>query len=161
MKKEITIGIKLTTYDSINEVSELDFALFENAREALKLSYSPYSNFRVGAAARLDNQEIVLGANQENASYPLCLCAERVLLATISSKYPNQKIESIAITASNEQNPVKAPVSPCGACRQVLVEKEDIQNEKFSLLLCGESGTVVKINSAKDLLPLSFDSSFL
>ncbi|MBP7184138.1 MAG: cytidine deaminase [Saprospiraceae bacterium] len=161
MCRKKIIEVEVEEFLNISELNDQDVDLIQNAKNAIALSYSPYSKFRVGAAALLDNGKVLLGSNQENASYSLCMCAERVLLGYISSLYPQSKIISMAITASNKENPVKVPISPCGACRQVLSEKEDMQNQSFSLILHGETGKVYKLNSCKSLLPLSFDNSYL
>lgn len=130
-------------------------------RAGLSKSYSPYSKFQVSAAILLENGKILTGANQENAAYTMCICAERVALAAASSEYPEIPVKAMAITVKNKLNPVKSPAAPCGACRQVLSETEDRFNNKIKIFLQGEEGEIFELASAKDLLPLFFDSSWL
>ena len=129
--------------------------------EATKLSYSPYSKFKVGTAIGLNNQEIVLGANQENASYPLCLCAERVALSHAVMRYPNEEIKSIAISTSAILSEEEVPAAPCGACRQVLLEYQMRQNHVFEILLVGQDKQTWIYKNIQELLPHSFDGKLL
>ena len=131
------------------------------AKEALLLSYSPYSKFQVGCAILLNDGKIIKGANIENASYPLCLCAERVALATVISQFPGIKIKAMAITAKSNIKPVLKPVSPCGACRQVICEMEQYLGQNFEIILQGESGKVEIWPDGRSLLPVAFESSFI
>jgi cytidine deaminase len=131
------------------------------AKEALTLSYSPYSKFKVGCAVLLSNGEILKGANIENASYPLCICAERVALATVISQRPGEKVIAMAITAKSLEKPVLKPISPCGACRQVICEMEVVMGQNFEIILQGESGKVEIWPDGRSLLPVAFESSFL
>src|SRR5579863_4543911 len=121
-KKEITLSYE--EYSSDNELSASDALLLNIARTATADAYAPYSHFRVGAAARLTNGEVITGGNQENASFPAGICAERTLLSAIASLYPNARIDSIAISYDNENGPSDQPISPCGICRQSLKEYE-------------------------------------
>src|SRR5450631_892536 len=111
-------------FDSIGELPEIDALLLSEARKATQYAYAPYSRFRVGAAAKLANGKTVIGTNQENASYPAGICAERVLLSSVSSQYPGIAIEAIAVTYQNENGHSDRPISPCGICRQSLQEYE-------------------------------------
>lgn len=135
--------------------------LIVEAVSALDLSYAPYSNFKVGAAILLSNGKIVPGANQENASYPLCMCAERVALYASSILYPDQKILAIAVTARTETNKVLGPIPPCGACRQVIAEYEQRQNLQIEILLKGSTEEIIIYNGIEDLLPKSFNGNYL
>jgi len=135
--------------------------LVKKAFEAQKRSYAPYSNFNVGAAAKLANGEIVAGTNQENASYPAGLCAERVLLSSAATLYPGVAIESIAISYNNNNGESNHPISPCGICRQSLVEYEERTKHPIRLILSGMEGKVFIIKTAGLLLPLSFGSADL
>lgn len=146
-------------YDSINELNSEDIALLKEAMEATKTAYAPYSNFRVGAAARLKNGNVVRGTNQENASYPVGICAERVLLSTASSLYPNEPIESMAVTYDNLNGVSDRPVCPCGMCRQAIVEHESRVKHPVRLILSGLTGKVHVIEQASSLLPFSFSSN--
>ncbi|MCR5153183.1 MAG: cytidine deaminase [Prevotella sp.] len=151
-----TIEIKIQVeYRLINELSDSERELIEAAKKATDNSYSPYSHFRVGAALRLSDGRIVIGANQENAAFPSGLCAERSAIFASQSNWPEQSIESIAIAARNENGFVAVPVSPCGSCRQVMLEMEERYKHPIRVLLYGTQGVHV-INSVKDLLPLCF-----
>src|SRR6266852_5256373 len=121
-KKEYTFSFEV--YDSDQELSSTDASLLKEARLATQKAYAPYSHFRVGAAARLLNGEIVSGANQENAAFPAGLCAEGVLLATASSLYPGIGIDTLAVSYVNDRGTSDRPISPCGICRQSLQEFE-------------------------------------
>ena len=140
------------------ELTKEDAWLLNEAREVTAAAYAPYSNFNVGAVAKLANGEIVAGTNQENASYPVGICAERVLLASAASLYPNIAIDTIAISYNNNNGESIHPISPCGMCRQSLVEYEERVKQPIRLLLSGLEGKVIVVNKANLLLPLSFGS---
>jgi cytidine deaminase len=148
----------LTNKESISEEVA---NLIAKAKEATNASYAPYSNFYVGAAALLEDGTIVLGSNFENASYPLCLCAERVALASIHSQYPNAVVKIMAVTARNPKERLLEPIAPCGACRQVLLEYEQKQKSEIQIIMFGEDGKIAICGSAASLLPMAFDHSFL
>jgi len=135
--------------------------LVATAKEATNNSYAPYSNFYVGAAALLEDGTVVTGSNFENASYPLCLCAERVALASIHSQYPDAVVKMMAVTARNPKAALVEPVAPCGACRQVLLEYEQKQKSKIEIIMFGEEGKIAICESVASLLPMAFDHSFL
>ncbi|MDB2442928.1 cytidine deaminase, partial [Flavobacteriales bacterium] len=124
-------------------------------------SYSPYSNFSVGAAILLENKSVVLGSNQENAAYPSGLCAERVAIYSCGAHYPKDKILAIAISANSSKFDIKDLLAPCGACRQSMMEFEFKQNAPIKVLLKGVGNQVVEFNSIKDLLPIPFNSEAL
>ncbi|MDR2840447.1 MAG: cytidine deaminase [Paludibacter sp.] len=134
--------------------------LIEKAKEQVVKSYAPYSEFKVGAAAMLDNGEIFAAGNQENSAYPSGLCAERVAVFYANSQYPNAKIKCIAIAAFTNGNFLAEPITPCGGCRQVLLESENRQAEAIKLLLYGTENIFI-LDSAKSLLPLCFEQSSL
>ncbi|UUW10644.1 cytidine deaminase [Flavobacterium plurextorum] len=159
--KEISITSSFTVYQSIKEVSEEIQDLMTQAVEIRKKAYAPYSQFRVGAALLLDNGKIVLGSNQENAAYPSGLCAERVAIFHAGSIYPEAKILKIAITAASDTNQTKAPIPPCGSCRQSIAEYEIKQDTPIEIYFMGEIGEVYKSASLKNLLPFMFDKKFL
>jgi len=159
--KRKELQIKWDQYESHEQMDKEDVDLMLSAREALDKAYAPYSKFHVGAALLLDNGEVVSGANFENAAYTMCLCAERTALASVASMFPGNIVKKIAITVRNLANPVKEPASPCGACRQVMVEVEQKQGENMIVFLQGESGLIYKLSSAKILLPFHFDGSLL
>jgi cytidine deaminase len=148
-------------FDDTNDLDNQDSLLLLKAREISGNAYAPYSNFLVGAAARLTNGEIVTGTNQENASFPAGLCAERVLLAAINSLYPNIAIDTIAISYQNKNGKSDHPVSPCGICRQSLAEYENRTKHPIRLILAGIQGKVFIINHVSLLLPLSFSGDDL
>ena len=145
-------------YDSAEELSQQDAWLVNEAREVTEAAYAPYSNFNVGAVAKMANGEIVAGTNQENASYPVGLCAERVLLSSAATLYPNIPIETIAISYNNNNGESNHPISPCGICRQTLTEYEERTKQPIRLILSGMEGKVYIIQKSSYLLPLSFGS---
>lgn len=159
--KKIELKTEYTVFDNLSELSKEDKTLMEQAIKARENAYAPYSNFSVGAAVLLENNEIILGNNQENAAYPSGLCAERVAIYAAGSNYPNVNILKIAISASSSLKEVSEPVAPCGACRQSIAEYEIKQETPISIFFMGETGKILKTNSIKDLLPLGFDKSFL
>lgn len=157
MKKE-DYHFSYAVYDSVDELNEQDAWLLNEAREVTAAAYAPYSNFNVGAIAKLANGEIVAGTNQENASYPVGICAERALLASAASLYPNIPVDTIAISYDNTRGDSNRPISPCGMCRQALVEYEERVKQPIRLILSGLNGKVFIIEKANALLPLSFGS---
>ena len=132
-----------------------------HAVEVRKNAYAPYSKFRVGVAILLDNGEIVLGSNQENAAYPSGLCAERVAVFYAGAVYPEAKILKMAITAASDTNQTMAPIPPCGSCRQSMAEYEIKQETPIEIYFMGEIGAIYKSESLKNLLPFMFDKKFL
>ena len=153
---EKTLSIAFQEYSSIEELSEADRDLCLQAEKALESSHSPYSEFRVGAALLLKSGKIVLGSNQENVAYPSGLCAERVALFTKGAQYPDDPIISIAITAKTEKFSIEHPVSPCGACLQVLGDFEQRQTEPIKVLLYCLDGKVLVTQGASNFLPFQF-----
>lgn len=131
--------------------------LEEIAVEATRRSYAPYSHFHVGAAALLDSGEIVMGCNQENASFTPTLCAERTALYAIGAHYPGAIVERLMIVAETEGKRVAA-ISPCGVCRQVMMEVAKRQGKPFEVILCGADEAIV-ISDCRELLPFAFDGS--
>ena len=138
-----------------------DNELLQIAIKQLDNAYAPYSKFHVGAAARLEDGSIYVGSNQENASYPLCMCAERVALYNAAAVKPEVPIESLAITIHNPTMVIDKPVSPCGACRQVISEYEFRHGRPIRILLKSDAEEVYEIASVADLLPLGFNGTFL
>ncbi|MDD5150342.1 MAG: cytidine deaminase [Flavobacterium sp.] len=159
--KEITITTQFSVFDSIQELPNDIQNLMLQAIAVRKKAYAPYSKFRVGAALLLDNGKIVLGSNQENAAYPSGLCAERVAIFQAGSIYPEAKILIMAITAASDTNPTKAPIPPCGSCRQSIAEYEIKQDTPIEIYFMGEIGAIYKSESLKNLLPFMFDKNFL
>lgn len=143
------------------ELTSEELRLLDEARRATYRSYAPYSHFSVGAAVELTDGTIVSGSNQENAAYPSGLCAERTAVFYANSRYPEQPIRRICIVARNTEGQfLQRPISPCGACRQVLLEAEQRAKNAIEVLLYGTDGVYI-ISSIKDLLPLGFDESLL
>lgn len=160
MKVEaFTFNFKI--YESIDELNKEDADLLSEARRVTKFAYAPYSNFRVGAAAALVNGEKVTGTNQENASFPAGICAERTLLSTASSLFPGIGIDTIAISYNNINGKSDSPVSPCGICRQSFVEFQQRTQYPIRIILSGLDGKVQLIENAANLLPLGFSSDDL
>mgnify|MGYP002627288387 CR=1 FL=1 len=139
----------------MDELSSEDQQLVKAAIAATANSYARYSNFNVGAALRLSDGSIVIGANQENAAFPSGLCAERSAIFAAQSQQPEHAITALAIAAKNVNGLMPDPVSPCGACRQVILEMEDRYKRPVRILLYGTRG-IYCIDSVKDLMPLSF-----
>lgn len=157
----ITGDSKMIVHENASTLSADDQALLKQAEQNQALAYAPYSEFRVGAALRTESGKIVNGANQENASYPLCMCGERVALYHSAMQYPGEVITAIAIAVKGN-NPMPAPAPPCGACLQVIREYEMRQGEHpIRLLLKADADIVWEASSAKTMLPYSFDGSYL
>ena len=156
--KESKIEINYKVFDDIRELNKEDAWLLNEAREITKQAYAPYSNFYVGAAAKLVNGEIVAGTNQENASYPVGVCAERVLLGSASTLYPGVAIETMAISYHSGNGNSNQPIAPCGMCRQSLQEYENRVKMPIRLILGGLEGKIFLFEKASYLLPLGFTS---
>lgn len=154
---ELKLQVDYRCYASTTELPPEYQELLDCAKKALALSYSPYSSFKVGAAILLEDGTQVLGANQENASYPLCLCAERNALAVANIQYPYQKMVAMAVVAAKED----IFVSPCGACRQVIWENEQRNERPITMLIQGPEGKVYRFKSIGDLLPFGFSGKDL
>ncbi|WP_223033006.1 cytidine deaminase [Hanstruepera marina] len=159
--KEVKIESVLQVYDNLDELPNDIAELMKKAFDARQKSYSPYSNFSVGAALLLNNGKIITGSNQENASYPSGLCAERTAIYYAGSQYPDAKVLKMAITAGSKLKTTVTPIPPCGACRQAIAEYEVKQNAPIEIYFMGETGRVVKSDSLANLLPLVFDKSVL
>ena len=155
--KEIEIKSLFRVY-GMDELSQSDRELVSAAMEATKGSYAPYSKFRVGAAARLANGLVFTGANQENAAYPSGLCAERITLFAANAQYPDQPVLALAIAARKGNRFMPTPISPCGACRQVISGVEDRFGHPVRILLYGTEG-IYECNGIDALLPLRFVDS--
>ncbi|MEO6167285.1 MAG: cytidine deaminase [Chitinophagales bacterium] len=159
--KEITLNLTYKELESANELPTALQQLLLKAKEAINDAYAPYSKFCVGAAALLENGIIVKGSNQENASSPVGICAERVTLSAVSAMYPNVPVIAIAISAKPTTYSLAEPVAPCGICRQTISEYEERFKNPIQLVLQGESGKIIWMDAAKHLLPLSFGSDDL
>lgn len=152
--KKIDISVQVQ-FCQMEELSADEQRLVQLAIKATDNSYAPYSHFCVGAGIRLENGMEIMGANQENAAFPSGLCAERTAIFGAQAQYPDQHIEAIAIAAKNADGLMAKPVSPCGSCRQVMLEIEDRYKKPMKVYLYGTEGVYV-IQSVKDLLPLCF-----
>lgn len=159
--KEVIIESKLIVYENLEQLPEDIIMLMEKAFKARENAYAPYSKFHVGAAILLDNGEVITGNNQENASYPSGLCAERTAIYYAGSQYPDAQINKIAISAGSTSKINTEPIPPCGACRQAIAEYEIKQKESIEIYFMGEKGNVIKSHSLANLLPLVFDKTVL
>ena len=148
-------------YDSMEELPPQDAELVRLAHEATNNSYAPYSKFHVGAAVRLANGAIVTGNNIENAAYPSGLCAERVTMFAAMAKYPGVAFEALAVTAHSATKMIDEPVAPCGACRQVMVEVEQLSKQPLRVMCQGETGPVMVFDGIESLVPFIFLDKFL
>ena len=153
--KEIKIAYK--EYDNIDELEACDKELALAAMEAMKTAYAPYSNFNVGAAVRFEDGDIVKGSNQENAAYPSGLCAERTTLFYASASRPDKAMTAIAIVAGQNGTLCSSPVTPCGACRQVMAQYQTKSGRPMQVILIG-GDKIWKFEKVEDLLPFIFDS---
>lgn len=152
-------SFKYEVFPSEKELNQEEQKLLKKAQEAKDKAYAPYSKFQVGCALLLDNGEIFTGSNQENAAYPSGLCAERVTIFAAKSQYPDAVVRKIFITTSAEN--MKEAISPCGSCRQVLVEYEKNQFSKIEIYFQGAEAQIIKLFSVCDLLPFTFHSEML
>jgi cytidine deaminase len=151
MEKHIYISIEVVQNEALNAA---ETALRNASINAAGRAYAPYSGFQVGAAVLLENGQTFEGNNQENVAYPVGICAERVALFSANASCPDIAVEAIAISAMKNSE-LEDIISPCGACRQVLLEAENRYKKPIKIFLCGKQETVI-ISSAKDLLPLAF-----
>lgn len=154
----------MNTYASFDDLEDLDSEskyLVHKAKEATQHAYAPYSKFQVGAALMLEDGTVVPGANQENASYPLCQCAERVALYTAAVLHPGKRIMKMAVAAHKKNHKELAIATSCGACRQVLLEFENRQKTPIETIMLGPDLKWVRFPSAASLLPLGFHHDHL
>lgn len=154
---EKNIRIDYLEFSSMEELAPEDRELALAAVQAIEGSYAPYSGFNVGAAARLSNGRIVIGANQENAAFPSGLCAERTAMFSAGASYPGEDILSIALAAGSDGSLTHDPATPCGACRQVMAQYQSKSGKPMSVIMVG-SGKIWKFEKVDDILPLIFDS---
>lgn len=143
-------------YNDISDLEKEDAELLRQARAVTKQAYAPYSNFFVGAVAKLANGKTVAGTNQENASYPVGICAERVLLGNAATLYPGVSIDTIAISYDSEEVKSDHPISPCGMCRQALTEYETRTSKPIRLIMAGQKGKIYIVKTVSYLLPFAF-----
>jgi cytidine deaminase len=148
-------------YDSAVELQAEDALLLNEAYKATANAYAPYSRFRVGAAARLQNGGVVTGSNQENASFPAGICAERILLSVAAARFPRVAILTLAVSYVNENGVSDRPISPCGICRQSFQEFEQWTGNSIRLILGGQTGRIYIIPRSGLLLPIAFTADVL
>ena len=151
-----TFSIAYNEYSGTDQLTAEDKTLLDEAWAACESAYAPYSKFHVGASVRLANQLIFKGNNQENAAYPSGICAERVAVFSASATYQGVPIRSIAVVAKTEVFNLSNPVTPCGACRQVIAEYEMLSGEPIRILLQGNSDKIWIIDGIANLLPMMF-----
>jgi len=146
----------IKVYENMNEFNENEKKLILAAINASNNAYAKYSNFRVGSAVLLSNNEIITGSNQENAVFPLGLCAERVALFSASNKYPKVPIIALALSTKKNLKQDEIPVFPCGSCRHSLIEQEGKFNNKIKLFITGTNGKIFVVETVQDILPFAF-----
>ncbi|WP_027375777.1 cytidine deaminase [Kaistella palustris] len=152
------------TFDAIESYDHLDATekkLFDTAKNIREIAYAPYSNFTVGCAVLLENGEIISGSNQENAAYPSGLCAERTAIFWIGANFPDVKIKKLFVIGAPREALSSVPIPPCGACRQSILEYESKQQDEIEVYFASLDGAIYKTKSIRDLLPFSFDASYL
>ncbi len=151
----------LTYFDHLEDLDPESKYLVHKAKEATAHAYAPYSKFYVGAALMLDDGTMITGSNQENASYPLCMCAERVALYAAASSHPDNKILKLAVVAHKKNHKELVAAACCGACRQVMLEFEQRQHKPMEIIMFGPDKKWVKVPSAASLLPFGFTKESL
>ena len=154
---ERQLQIKYLEYSSASEMPSSDRVLLERAVSAADGAYAKYSSFRVGAAVRMSNGEVVIGSNQENAAYPSGLCAERTAMFYASARYPSESVEAIAVVAVDDNGVLSALTYPCGACRQVMAEYEMRAGHDMRIIV-GSAGMVQVFTGVKSIMPFIFDN---
>lgn len=160
MNKKV-LSTEFQIFSKLDEMSSEEQQLLLAAKDAVTQAYAPYSGFSVGAALLLEDGTIIKGNNQENAAYPSGLCAERVAFFWAGANHPGKKIIAVAITALSKIVSTDHPITPCGACRQSMLEYELNQNQNITLIMQGSSGSIYKVEGVKQLLPLYFNEDGL
>lgn len=159
MEKELKISFEaIRNYDSLDDTEK---KLFDEAKKIRENAYAPYSHFHVGCAVLLENGEIITGSNQENAAYPSGLCAERTTIFWTAANFPNVKMKKLFVIGAPKDALSSTPIPPCGSCRQSILEYEAKQQEGIEIYFASLDGEIFKTTSIRDLLPFSFDSSYL
>ncbi len=151
---------EITQYDQLEELPLDEQNILQKAKEACLNAYAPYSEFKVGVALLLENGEIITGSNQENAAYPSGLCAERTAIFWANSQYPDKAVIKMAISSLNKHNKISELITPCGACRQVMIETEIRFKKPIKIIMDGEN-KIISIEKVSDLLPLYFNAEEL
>jgi cytidine deaminase len=155
------LTLEVTEFPSTDSLPSELAELIRAARSISQQSYSPYSNFKVGAAVRLQSGKIITGSNQENSAYPSGLCAERVALFYASAQHPDDPITAIAVTARRPNEDFFLDVTPCGGCRQVMCEYEDKQKTPITILMEGGNDRIKVMKGVWQLLPMRFTAEQL
>ena len=154
MQKEYSFRFQL--YPNWESLQTVDKSVVNKAFEAMEKAYAPYSKFKVGAALLLEDGQIIQGNNQENIAYPSGLCAERVALFHAGAQFPGIAVDLICIVAKGDLMPISQLLSPCGACRQVMLESENRQNKPIRIILVNQDNRTMCIDSVQNLLPFGF-----
>ena len=154
MQKEYSFKFQL--YPNLESLPTIDISVVNKAFEAMEKAYAPYSKFKVGAALLLEDGQIIQGNNQENIAYPSGLCAERIALFHANAQFPEIAVELICIVAKGDLMPISQLISPCGACRQVMLESENRQNKPIRIILVNQDNRIMCIDSVQNLLPFGF-----
>jgi cytidine deaminase len=149
-------SFKFQLYPNWESLQTIDISVVNKAFEAMKKAYAPYSKFKVGAALLLEDGQIIQGNNQENIAYPSGLCAERVALFHAGAQFPGIAVDLICIVAKGDLMPISQLLSPCGACRQVMLESENRQNKPIRIILVNQDNRTMCIDSVQNLLPFGF-----
>ncbi len=154
MKESFTFNYQL--FSNWTDLPEQEQRLVDKAYEAMENAYAPYSEFKVGACALMDDGSFILGNNQENAAFPSGICAERVALFYAGANFPNKKVLTLCIVAKGELMPASQLLSPCGGCRQVMLESENRQKQPIRVILVNQDGRTMVLDSVIQLLPFGF-----
>ncbi len=154
MKESFTFNYQL--FSNWTDLPEQEQRLVDKAYEAMENAYAPYSEFKVGACALMDDGSFILGNNQENAAFPSGICAERVALFYAGANFPNKKVQTLCIVAKGDLMPVSQLLSPCGGCRQVMLESENRQKQPIRVILVNQDGRTMVLDSVIQLLPFGF-----
>jgi cytidine deaminase len=149
-------SFKFQLYPNWESLQTIDISVVNKAFEAMEKAYAPYSKFKVGAALLLEDGQIIQGNNQENIAYPSGLCAERVALFHAGAQFPGITVDLICIVAKGDLMPISQLLSPCGACRQVMLESENRQNKPIRIILVNQDNRTMCIDSVQNLLPFGF-----
>lgn len=156
MPRKIKLNIYLEEYSNGSQLDPESYELLQQARATCGKAYAPYSRFQVGTALLLKNGKVVTGTNQENMAYPSGLCAERVALFAASSEYPKVAVRKIAISAKKKGRSQPVEVTPCGSCRQVMIEYQNLQAQPMEIIMEGPLGKIYRAHSVDMLLPFKF-----
>jgi cytidine deaminase len=154
MKESFTFNYQL--FSNWTDLPEQEQRLVDKAYEAMENAYAPYSEFKVGACALMDDGSFILGNNQENAAFPSGICAERVALFYAGANFPNKKVLTLCIVAKGDLMPASQLLSPCGGCRQVMLESENRQKQPIRVILVNQDKRTMVLDSVIQLLPFGF-----